>query len=326
MTDKSKIQFLTDRFKKLDANNNATYKFSVTALYDDPDQQPFTCALRERGAVKLEEVIAQAIKNLKPDSLRVDTYATSTAENPQETNVFRISPSRNSQPVQKAEKAPKEKERSVADKIEEYLAKLEDVRNQQQTVLKEKEALYNQNINLLGSVNESNLDKVRHEHQIAMINLKHELEVKELERKIAELEEELSDTGSQLTESLGIISEHQKRIDREGKLENSARDITAIAKGALSVAPGLMKLAGQYGLGGFATALTDDSSAQEGMLPSSENQTMEGADSDKFAKIQAVMQFCNALSEDDLDGFITIVQGFEKNPGTMKDIIGLMKS
>ena len=328
MIDKSKFHFLIDRFKKFDSAKQPTYKFTVTALYDDPEQQPFTCALRERGAEKLEEVVSSAIKNLKPDSIRVEKFMDSKAQEPEETNILRITPNEGDKtPRVKPDRPAKEKERGIIEKIDEYLSKLDVVSSQQQAMSKEKEALYNHNVSLLGSVNENNLDKIRHEHQIAMLSFKHELEVKELERQIKEKDEEYLDITAQLTEAIEMLDEHNKRIEREGKLENSARDFTALAKGALSVAPGLMKIAGKYGLSGLASALMDDSHDQS--TPSSTegaNQETDMVQDEKFSKIQQIIQFCNGLSDDDLSGFLLIVREFEKKPASMRDIIGLIQT
>ncbi len=333
MTDKGKFQFLVERFKKLDATSNPTYKFMVTALFDDPSQPPFACTGKERGAAKLEEAVTAAIKGLKPDAVKVDKYANSTAETSDESNVFRVTSGDKTteKPLkQKTQRVQKENDRSIEDKFEQYMAKIDAANSERHVQSKEREALYTEKLNLLGSVNENNLDKIRHEHQIAMLTFQHELEKKELERTIKEREEENADVASQLQEALGMLDTHNKRFEREGKWENSARDITALAKGAFSVAPGLMKIANQYGLGGLAAALTDDSHSVEGMLPSPDGSSIEGTEDqtqgEKFAKIQSVINFCNELNETDLSGFLVIVREFEKNPSSMKDIFELLQA
>jgi len=326
MTDKGRFQFLVERFKKLDATSNPTYKFMVTALFDDPSQPPFACTGKERGASRLEEAVLSAIKGLKPDAVKVDKYPNSTAETPDESNVFRVTSSDKTTekpPKQKAQRIFKENDRSIEEKLEQYMAGIDAANS-------ERQALYTEKLNLLGSVNENNLDKIRHEHQLAMLTFQHELEKKELERTIKEREEENADVASQLQEALGMLDTHNKRFEREGKWENSARDITALAKGAFSVAPGLMKIANQYGLGGLAAALTDDSLSVEGMLPSPEGSSIEVTEDqtqgEKFSKIQSVINFCNELSETDLSGFLVIVREFEKNPSSMKDIFELLQA
>jgi hypothetical protein len=330
MTDQKRFQYLLERFRKLDAGNNP-YRFSVVALFDDPQTPQFQCANKEKGAQKLEDAVMSAVKSLKPDSFRIDKYPNSSAETPDESVEIRVTNRSGSEKAvtakqEKAAKESKEKDRSVIDKLDEYLSRLESVENERVSLMREKEVLNAEKVSLLGSINDQNIEKVRHEHKLAMIEFRHDLDIQERERKIRELEEEISDLQTQLTEALGIVDDYQQRIEREGKLESSARDITALAKGALSVAPGLMKIANQFGLGGIASALADDGG--DHTLPSSaDSQGMAGEETDnaRFENIQEIVRYCNNLSDSDLEGFMLLTKEFEKNPSSLKEFIGLVK-
>ncbi len=331
MTDQKRFQYLLDRIRKLDAAS-APYRFSVIALYDDPSTQPFQCSNKEKGSQRFEEAILSAVKSLKPDALRVEIFPNSSAEAPNETIEIRVSGKnatgeKLSGKPEKMSREAREKERSVIDKLDEYLARLNAVDQERNGLIAEKEALNKEKISLLGSLNDQNIEKIRHEHQLAMINFTNDLKIQEKDRLIHELEGEITDLQEQLQDALKIVDDYQARIEREGKLESSARDITALAKGALSVAPGLMKIANQFGLGGLATALADDPGPEQSLPASTDGEGMSGSEAEnaRFEKIQEIVQFCNNLSDSDLEGFLAITREFEKNPQTLKEFINLVK-
>jgi|GEM_PF-3055994 len=316
MVDQSIFQMLLKRLESYESSQR-TYSFTAIAEFDDPEKEDFILGRLVVGSKLFNDHILDAEKTLKPNRIRVIIYTGAQGKNEESNTIIRVTKAKeekSSSPAQEPrEEKSSKKEKNLNERLDELLSKIDSDSHEK--------------IRLNGIINDSKIDEITKNYQKDLLIFKHDLALQKKDREISELKKQIGELEDEIEETTNLLGKFQGQIEKEGRLESSARDITSIAKGIFSVAPGLIKVAEKHmpGLGGIAKALIDDS------LPTDQPEPgigggLENAESEnpRITKIKTVIEYCQSLSDEDMDKLLMIIESFEKNPGSLSDYINII--
>jgi len=301
--------------KNIRANDKAgkPYCFSIIAEFKEPGKEDFKVVKGAIGDRAFTDNINLAIKQLKANRLRIFIYKgkTENADKIDDTIVIEL---------------PDAPAQSMT-----ATRQTDDVLSRIDVLIKQNETFLQQNQQLSGVVEQKTvqLSDMQHTHERDLLGIKHEIELTRLNEALAKKSAEINELTAELKEATTELTKFQEIFSTEEKLEKGARTTTAILKGVLSVAPGLIKYAQTNGLGGLATALISD--GEEGPQQANEPQgpgdePIVEIDAEKFQKTQAVLGFTQSLSEVELEQFIFIIGKIDGNKKLLETLTEMLKT
>lgn len=302
---KHRIQIAKNTIGNYDRNEK-DYCTTVIAEYEDPGKN-FKIISGEKSLERFEWAVNEAITNLKAEKIHFIIYK-GKKENPMNID--------NDVTIEIPEHSPTEKTRNEQGSQQlDLLAKV--------TALLEK----NEQLGSIAAAEKSKVTELRHEKERDLTGIKHEIEIDRLNNQIKKLEEDNADLSSDLSEATKELEKFQEIYGTEQKLEKGARNFTAILKGAVAMAPGLIGYAQKLapGLGGLAQALISDGGAVPEVAPGADMPTGD-LSGPQFQQMQRVLTFTQGLTPEETEMFLQLLDLIEKDKSVFAQIIGILKS
>lgn len=284
------------------------YCITVTAEYEDSTKN-FKIISAEKGLERFDEAISEAINHLKAEKIHFVIYK-GKKENPSNID--------NDVTIEISENSPAEKSRFQQG-------------NQQLDLLEKVTALLEKNEQLgsIAAAEKSKVTELKHEKERDLLEIKHEIQIDRLNQQIKKLTEDNTDLSSDLTEATKEIEKFQDIYGTEQKLEKGARNFTAILKGAVAMAPGLIGYAQKFapGLGGLAQALINDGgSPTEIVSPTTTTADTNNLSGPQFEQMQRVLTFTQGLSPEETILFMELIDLIDKDRSILYQLNKILKS
>ena len=296
-----RIQILKTHIQQQLNKPNTNVCVSVSALYEDTAQNIKICTA-SMDMAEIENAINQVLHTL-PKSIKLQVVIYNGKREGKDTI-------QSSNIIELPDRGAKETSSSVPREITDLLSKFDQI-------LQKNEALNG----IVNDEKQSN-SKQLHQDQITILELKHEVALDNLKREIAEKNTHIAELEAEVKEAADSLEKFEEMYGREQKMESGARTTTAILRGILSVAPGLVKYASNLapGLGGLAGALVDDNGGAGAIAaPSAEGQPPKN-----LQAMQRVMLFMQALSDEEIALFLAIITAFENDKSTLSGVADLV--